>query len=94
MNRIIVQSVLVSLLGAFAFGCGAERKEALEGVRQAEELCRRNKPDEAREVMAKVAEHNDTLKRAFSFATSGLGDRANVNPCGHIMTQIKGQLEN
>jgi hypothetical protein len=93
MNRSRIADIAAAAIFiASLSGCSSDKKEARATLTKIDELCQAGKPDEAREHIAKTADKNDEFRRAFSFATSGLTDRANINPCGQVLTEMKTQL--
>jgi hypothetical protein len=83
---------LATLLAASAVACD-DSDEALAELQKMDQECQNGSHDKAREIMLAAAEKNETFREAYSFATSGLVDKAYLNPCGPVIRQIRSQLE-
>ena len=87
----IVTIAIVSLVATFAIAC-SDKEEALAELQKIEQQCQAGNSDKAREIMFTAAEKNESFRKAYHFSTQGLPDRAYVQPCGPVLVQLKGQL--
>ena len=93
MHQYSVATIVVAtLLAASTVACD-DSDEALAELQKVDQECQNGNQDKAREIMLAAAEKNETFRKAYSFATSGLADKAYLNPCGPIIRQLKSQLE-
>jgi hypothetical protein len=92
MKHYCVAMVTIAAAAGACLACnGAD--EALAELRKMEQQCESGDQDKAREIMLAAAEKNETFRKAYVFATSGLVDKAYVKPCGPVLQQLKGRLE-
>jgi hypothetical protein len=89
-NSIVTISI-VSLATTFAIAC-SDKEDALAELQKVEQQCQAGNTDKARELMFAAAEKNESFRKAYNFSTQGLPDRAYVQPCGPVLVQLKGQL--
>ncbi|MBN1611696.1 MAG: hypothetical protein JW940_33995 [Polyangiaceae bacterium] len=87
----IVTIAIASLATTFAVAC-SDKEEALAELQKVEQQCQAGNSDKAREIMFAAAEKNESFRKAYHFSTQGLPDRAYVQPCGPVLVQLKGQL--
>lgn len=92
MQNSVATIALAALLAGVAIGCD-DTDESLAELQKLEQACQDSNQDKAREIMLAAAEKYDSFRKAYSFATSGMVDKAFLNPCGPVLQQIKGQLK-
>lgn len=88
----IVTIAIASLATTFAIAC-SDKEESLAELQKIEQQCQAGDADKAREIMFAAAEKYETFRKAYVFSTAGLPDKAFVQPCGPVLVQLKGQLD-
>jgi hypothetical protein len=91
------RALLIGLVAATAVAlpaCSKEKEEAQAEIAKIDEACRGGESDKARTLMLDAAKKNETFKRAFEAATSGVPDKNRINACGLVLTEIKTRLKN
>jgi hypothetical protein len=93
MQRALLIGLVVAPPGARA--AGAKKKAEVQAeIAKIDEACRGGESDKARTLMLDAAKKNETFKRAFEAATSGVPDKNRINACGLVLTEIKTRLKN
>jgi len=93
MQQYSVATIAIAtLLAASTVACD-DSDEARAELQKMDQECQNGNQDKARDIMLAAAEKYETFRDAYSFATSGMVDKAHINPCGPVIQQIKGQLE-
>ncbi len=73
-------------------GCGHAEEAARAEVDKIAEACRNGQPEQARQLMLKAIESNREFQRAFDRTAAAGTDRARINACGLVLTDLERAL--